>query len=179
MTVGALVESTGAVGNAATITIMGTGTDEGVDISGNAIVRSANGAVGITGINNDTTGDENIGVHVLNGGVVQSTAAATVTVSGTGGAGNTTGDGVRVGLRYPDGEIRTSLWRSFVEGQPNDDQVPLTEDHLREATPARLVDPVPAGGYALELRWGTGPVVVQPVRITPGARTPIRVTLDR
>ena len=103
----------------------------------------------------------------------------TIHLTVTDNLGNTIGAGVRVGLRYPDGEIRTSLWRSFVEGQPNDDQVPLTEDHLREATPARLVDPVPAGGYALELRWGTGPVVVQPVRITPGARTPIRVTLDR
>jgi len=96
ITVNALVESTGAVGDAATITIMGTGIDNGVDISGNGAVRSANGNIDITGNSSGTSGSDRVGVHLLVGGVVQSTGAATITVSGTGGNGSTTGDGVRV-----------------------------------------------------------------------------------
>lgn len=97
ITVGALVESTGTTADAATVTIMGTGIQEGVEVSGaNALVRSVRGTIDIDGINNGTIGNEHIGVHVLAGGVIQSTGAAPVDVNGTGGNGAATGDGVRV-----------------------------------------------------------------------------------
>ena len=120
----------------------------------------------------EITGNE----HVIKPLVVR--LGGTILLTVTDDLGNTIGEGVSLGLRYPDGEIRSSLWRSFVEGQPEDDEVPLTQDHLRAATPARLVDPVPAGGYVLELRRGAGPVTARPLQIVTGERTPIRVALD-
>lgn len=97
VTVGAVVQSTGTTGDAATIRIIGNGVQEGVEVSGaNAVVQSAAGNIDIDGMGTGTTGSDNIGVHVINGGVIQSTGSATVDVMGTGGNAVATGDGVRV-----------------------------------------------------------------------------------
>jgi hypothetical protein len=97
VTVGAVVESTGTTGDAATIRIIGNGIQEGVEVSGaNAVVRSVAGNIDVDGTGTGTTDSDNIGVHVIDGGVIQSTGSAIVDVMGTGGNAVDTGDGVRV-----------------------------------------------------------------------------------
>ncbi len=60
----------------------------GVWIANQALVTSDNGNLQITGHGGDETGDFNVGVLLQNGGGIQSTGTAQITVQGTAGSGS-------------------------------------------------------------------------------------------
>ncbi len=103
---GAVVESTGTGADAATVTLHGTGGagtsgNYGVRLNGtNTAVRSEAGNLSITGVGGDGSSDNNYGIYLLSGAVVESTGtgadAATVTLHGTGGTGTFNNSGVRL-----------------------------------------------------------------------------------
>ena len=102
---GAIIESTGTTGDAATITLDGTGgngdnANNGVYITGaGSRITSAYGAIDITGLGRGF-GDNNFGALITNSALIDSTgagaSAATITLDGTGGAGNENNGGVRI-----------------------------------------------------------------------------------
>jgi hypothetical protein len=104
---GAVVSSTGTGAGAAMITIDGTGgtgtdSNHGVFIAdADTLVTSVDGDIQITGTGGgDGTGVDNHGVEISNGAAVSSTGAgvdaATITIDGTGGAGDEFNHGVLV-----------------------------------------------------------------------------------
>ncbi|MCO6459520.1 MAG: Ig-like domain repeat protein [Pirellulaceae bacterium] len=97
---GARLESTGT----ATITIDGTGgqgnnANHGIVVE-SSTVRSASGPIGMTGQGGSGPGNNQIGVLLINGGLVDSTGAgagaASITIEGTGGTGGVANRGVQI-----------------------------------------------------------------------------------
>ena len=75
----------------------GTSNNHGVYVNGtNALITSATGNVGITGVGGNGSSSNNRGIHVLDGGQITSTGSATLTINGTGGNGTSANQGVRV-----------------------------------------------------------------------------------
>lgn len=84
---GALIETTGS----GTITIEGTGgtgtnTNYGLEMQTNAIIKTENGAISITGSSTDTAGTDQIGLLV--NGVVNTTGTGNISITGTSSAPN-------------------------------------------------------------------------------------------
>lgn len=114
---GAVVQSTGNDGNAAMITINGTGHsgtsgDIGVWIINSGRVTSARGDINITGQGGVGTGEYNDGVLLQTGGTIESTDSATITVTGTAGAGTRNVKGVTIEqgsrIQSKDGDVQVT-----------------------------------------------------------------------
>lgn len=100
ITSGSLVSSTQATAGAGTITLKGDGAsgtqnNRGVEVAATGTVTSVTGDILFTGTGG-AGGSFDLGVSILNGGVVSSTGAAKITFNGTGGNGTSSGVGVRV-----------------------------------------------------------------------------------
>ncbi|MHC4874901.1 MAG: choice-of-anchor Q domain-containing protein [Planctomycetota bacterium] len=103
---GATATSTGTGAQAGTITLTGTGgsgtsSNQGVLLHGaGSAVTSVDGDIAITGQGGAGSDEANIGVFVFSGASIQSTGttlnAATITISGTGGSGTDSNNGVSI-----------------------------------------------------------------------------------
>ncbi|MFM9960443.1 MAG: beta-propeller fold lactonase family protein, partial [Planctomycetaceae bacterium] len=91
-----IVQSTASGATAGTITVLGTTTggtalNRGVIITGNALITSVSGAIGVTGQGSTTaTADQNFGIQLAGADIISTGTganAATITLSGTGGSG--------------------------------------------------------------------------------------------
>ncbi len=82
-----LVESTGTGASVGTITFNGVGglgsnLNTGIFIDGGSRVKSADGAIQLSGTGLDTSGTGNDGIHIETGGSVQTTGLATASIVG-------------------------------------------------------------------------------------------------
>ena len=94
------VSSTGTSADAATITLMGTGSSEGVDDNNGisleemGLITSERGDIFLTGLGGDSSGTRNHGISQRFGFAIAAESLSSVTMMGTGGAGTGVNDGI-------------------------------------------------------------------------------------